>query len=614
MMDLTRLFEAPHYQKKTYPLKESIGHREPSGNWKFWSTDELLADINQLSLGLLELGVEKGDKIAIISYVNRPEWNIVDMAVQQVGGVSVPVYPTISPREYEYIFNEAEVKYCFVSLDGKGDLLEKVNASNANSLKKVFTFDKQDGANYYRDLMKDGDMSPIEAIKAKVASDDLATIIYTSGTTGNPKGVMLTHNNILSNIKDVLPHLPIVHGHKALSFLPLCHIFERTVSYCYMLSSVTINYCGTNNLGGETGELRAVKPHFFTTVPRLLEKVYEKIYNKGLELTGFKKKLFFWALSLTEDYEYDKTYGFVRNIKNAIADKLIFSKWREALGGNVVGIVTGAAPCPAKMARVFSAAGIAIREGYGLTETSPVLSVNRMEKGGAFLGSVGKVIDSVTIEIDPSAGDYGPGEGEILAKGPNIMQGYYKQPEKTAAVIDEDGWFHTGDIGKFIEDNDGNRFLKITGRKKALLKTSGGKYVAPEPIEKRFAEDFLIGQLMVVGEGKKFVSALIVPAAEALKDWCDKNGVTCSLVPKASNPELMGVSPETLSNPKVLAEFERIVKSINPEFSHIEQIKKFVLLPEPWDVSSEELTPTMKVKRRVVRQKFKPEIDGIYAG
>ncbi len=612
-MEITRLFEIPYYQQKNVPLDKAIGHRDESGNWKHWSTDEFINSANKISKGLLEIGVKKGDKIALISYTNRPEWNILDIAIQQVGAINVPVYPTISPREYEYIFNDADVKYCFVSMDGKGDLLDKVKASNAKNLKEIYTFDKVDNAPYWEDLFRDGDLSEVQKIKDSISPKDIATFIYTSGTTGDPKGVVLSHENIVSNVLAVIPIIPLDHKDVTLSFLPLCHIFERMVTYGYMGLGVTITYCGTNNLGGEEGELQAVKPHFFTTVPRLLEKVYEKIYNKGLELEGVKKKLFFWALDMTEDYEYDKKYGFVKGLKLSVADKLIFSKWREALGGNIKGIVTGAAACPAKMARVFSAAGIPIREGYGLTETSPALTINQFGPQGAYLGTVGPAVKGVTIKIDPSDGDYKEGEGEILAKGPNIMQEYYKKPEKTAEVIDADGWFHTGDIGRFIKNKSGKKFLKITGRKKALLKTSGGKYVAPEPIEKKFREDFLVEQMMVVGEGKKFVSALIVPAADAMKDWCSQNGVACTTTPLAENPDLKTISPETLKDEKVLAAFQKIVEANNPNFSHIEQIKKFVLLPNPWDVTTGELTPTMKVKRRVIREKFKSEIDGIYA-
>jgi len=613
MDEIKKLFDIPYYQLKHCPQEKALGRKTADG-WKFWSTQEFVDDANRVSRGLLKIGVQPGDKIALISYTNRPEWNVMDIGLQQVGAIGVPVYPTISPREYEYIFNDAGVKYAFVSMDGPGDLLKKVRNAKPNipTLEEIYTFDKVGDAPYWKDIFEEGDHSEVERRKAAVDPDKLATLIYTSGTTGNPKGVMLTHNNILSNVKSAGRRLPLNPGDKALSFLPLCHIFERTVSYIYIVSGASIYYTGTDNLGGETGDLQGVKPHFFTTVPRLLEKVYEKIYNKGLELTGAKKKLFFWALDMTEDYEYDKTYSGLRSIKMKVADKLIFSKWREALGGNIKGIATGAAACPAKMARVFSAAGVPIREGYGLTETSPVLTLSHFDKDGALLGTVGTVLEGVTLKIDPSDGEYREGEGEILAQGPNIMQGYYNKPEASAEVL-KNGWFHTGDIGKFVKGKNGVEYVKITGRKKALLKTSGGKYVAPEPIEKRFTEDFLISQMMVVGEGKKFVSALIVPGAEALKGWCDDNDVPCTLHPSPHNSTLSCISPETLKNEKVQAKFTEIIKEINPHFSHIEQIKKFELLPDPWDVSTEELTPTMKVKRRVVNEKFKAQIDRIYS-
>ncbi|MEM7104257.1 MAG: long-chain fatty acid--CoA ligase [Bacteroidota bacterium] len=615
-MEITRLFEVVHYQNENYPQERSLGRRDGAG-WKFWSTQEIIDTANKASFGLLEIGIQPGDKIALISYVNRPEWNIMDIAISQIGAINVPVYPTISPREYEYIFNDAEVKLCIVGLDhpqGKASLLQKVRDAQPNvpSLKSIYTFDKTDDAPYWEELFKEGDMKVLEEKKGAINPDDLATLIYTSGTTGDPKGVMLSHSNIASNVNAVLDLVPLNAGDRVLSFLPLCHIFERNVSYTYMATGVSIYYTGTDNLGGEGGDLQDVKPHFFTTVPRLLEKVYEKIYNKGLDLEGFKRKLFFWALDLTDDYEYDKRYSGLRGIKNAIADKLIFSKWREALGGNIKGIITGAAACPPKMARVFSAAGIPIREGYGLTETSPALTIGRFQPGEAMLGTVGPTLPNVTIMIDGSDGDYKEGEGEILAKGPNVMQGYYRKPEATADVMHKDGWFHTGDIGKIVTNSAGREFLKITGRKKALLKTSGGKYVAPEPIEKKFKEDFLVEQMMVVGEGKKFVSALIVPAAEAVEDWCDNNDVKCITGKSANDPDVMIVNAETLENPKIQALFENIIKNVNPNFSHIEQVKKFVLLPEPWTVETGELTPTMKIKRRVIRQKYKSVIDEIY--
>jgi long-chain acyl-CoA synthetase len=611
-MDCTRLFEIPYFQLKEFPLQKAVGGKKDK-KWEYYSIQELIDKGNQLSLGLLELGVKPGDKIASVMYKNRPEWCVLDLAVQQVGGVLVPVYPTISPSEYEYIFNDASVTFTFV---GSGDLIDKVRKAyvNVDSLKDIYTFDEQEGEKYWETLFRKGDLSEVEAIKATIKPDDLLTLIYTSGTTGNPKGVMLTHKNIMSNVAASRKLMPLTAGDSALSFLPLCHIFERMIYYLYLSSGVTVTFTGTDNLGGDDGDLRSVQPNFFTTVPRLLEKVYEKIYNKGLALTGAKKKLFFWALGLTEGYTFQKQYSGLEKIKMNIADKLIFSKWREALGGNVKGIVTGAAACPRKMAQVFSAAGIPIREGYGLTETSPVLTVNNFPLEGAMLGTVGLVLEGVTIEIDDSDKEYEfrAGEGEIIAKGPNIMKGYYNKPDKTAEVMDDNGWFHTGDIGTFIEHN-GKRFLKITDRKKELFKTSGGKYIAPTPIESTFKGDFLIEQMAVIGEKRKFTSALLVPSPDALKNWCDENGVDCKLMPHAHNPALQIISKETLENPKVQAKFEELIKHYNQEFSKIEQIKKFKLLGEPWDVSTGELTPTMKLKRRVIDKKFHDVIESIYA-
>ncbi len=601
-MAVTRLFDFIYHQKENCPQEKAFGHKI-NGEWKYYSTDQIIQMANQASCGLIKLGVQPGDKVALIVYKNRPEWVAMDIAIQQVGAINVPVYPTISPGEYEYIFNDAGVKIAFV---GQGDLYEKVNSKfhAIPTLTDIYTLDKAEGKKYWEDIFTNEGQDEVEARKAAINPSELATLIYTSGTTGNPKGVMLSHDNIVSNVRCVNDLLPLDPGDIALSFLPICHIFERSAAYSYAYSGINVVFTGTDNLGGENGDLRAVQPHFFTTVPRLLEKVYEKIYNKGLELTGMKKKLFFWALSLTDNYEFDKAPGF----KDKIADKLIFSKWREALGGNVKGILTGAAACPMKMVKVFSAAGIPIREGYGLTETSPGLTINTFEKHGAMLGTVGPAIDIITVKIDDSDGNYREGEGEILAKGPNIMMGYYNQPEKTAEVfkdINGERWFLTGDIGKIIKGAGGNEFLKITDRKKELLKTSGGKYVAPAPIENKFKEDFLIEQMMVVGEKQKFVSALIVPAPEALQNWCENNGVKWTS---------MG---DAIKNPNVIAQYQKCIDGFNPEFSHIEQIKKFALLNTTWDAVKEdgskaELTPTMKLKRRVILEKYQGAIDGIY--
>lgn len=606
-MEPTRLCDLIHHQAANFPLQRAFGHRV-DGEWKYYSTQEIIDLGNKVSRGLLKLGVKKGDRIGVAVTQNRPEWTILDVGIQQIGAINVPVYATITTEDYTYIFNDSEAKYCFV---GGGDLYEKVKAAQVHvpSLKEVYSFDKKEGQAFWETIFAEDGQAEVDALRAQIKPEELATIIYTSGTTGVPKGVMLSHDNIISNIMAGKGAFPFVAGDTVLSFLPICHIYERVVIYLYTLFGVSVAFTGTDNLGGEQGDLMAVKPHFFTTVPRLLEKVYERIYNKGLELTGLKKKLFFWALKLTEDYHYEfKPKGW-KAIQWKIADKLIFSKWRAALGGNLKGITTGAAACPRRIAQVFSAAGIPIREGYGLTETSPVITLNLFEPGGALLGSVGPVIDRVEVLIDESDGIFRPGEGEILAYGPNVMMGYYNKPEATAAVmktINGKTWFCTGDVGKMVDGPGGRKYLQITDRKKELLKTSGGKYVAPTPIESKFRENFLIEQMMVIGEQRKFVSALIVPAEPALKDWCDGNQVEWTTF------------PEMLQHPKVLDKFQSIVDAINPSFSHIDQIKKFRLLDKAWepvksDGTEAELTPTMKLKRRVILEKYKTEIEDIYA-
>jgi long-chain acyl-CoA synthetase len=606
-MQATRLFDYINKQFDEGTLEKFAGNKTEQG-WKFYSTSEVIMLSRKLASGLIDLGVEKGDKIGIVVYKNRPEWLITDLAIQYIGAIGVPMYPTISSREYEYIMNEAEVKVCFI---GTGDLYDKVSAAQAhvNSLKHIICFDKQGGRPFWLDYMNDTNLELVEKISQTVQSEDLATIIYTSGTTGNPKGVMLSHQNIISVVESCCELLPVRKGDRVLSFLPLCHIFERAVLYVYTSIGAEIYFTGTDNLGGESGDLVAVKPNFFTTVPRLLEKVYEKIYNKGMALTGLKKKLFFWALNLTDDFEHDKTYTGLEGLKRKIADKLIFSKWRAALGDNVKSIATGAAACPAKIARVFSAAGITITEGYGLTETSPVLTLNHYYGGSNKIGTVGVPLEMCDIVIDRSEGDYNEGEGEIIAAGPNIMMGYYKQPQQTEEVFKKYNgktYFRTGDIGTFVDGPNGQKYLKITDRKKELLKTSGGKYVAPAPIESLLKEDFLIENVMVVGDHKKFVSAIIVPSQDALKAWCEEHHVEWTSL------------DDIIHNDTVLSRYQHAIDKINVNFSHIEQIKKFALIPTTWeatrnDGTESELTPTMKLKRRVILSKFADAIDKLYA-
>ena len=569
----------------------------------------MVALVNRLSAGLLGLGLKPGDKVATVVHKTLPDWVALDFALLQIGVLNVPMYPTISAREYNYILNESEAQYCVV---GEEDLYNKVRQAKATApgLKEIFTFFRHPEARSWETLMApaDADLSEVARLKQNIRLDDLATLIYTSGTTGNPKGVMLTHRNISFNVETMRNNMPLSPGQRGLSFLPVSHVFERVVVYAYTAYGASVTFVGTDNLGGETGDLRAVQPHFFTAVPRLLEKVYDKIYGKGLELRGLKRALFFWALGLTDDWAFDKTYSLWKRFQWRIAQKLIFSKWRAALGGHIRGIITGASACPERILRIFNAAGIPVREGYGLTEIAPGIAFSRFEPGGAMLGAVGPMLEGVTVRIDQSEGDR-PGEGEILAHSPGVMEGYYKQPDKTAEMIryiDGKRWLATGDVGTLVDGPGGQKFLKITDRKKELLKTSGGKYVAPTPIESRFKEHHLVEQVMVVGENLKFVSALIVPAQEGLQDWCAKHDISWTSL------------PDMIRHPKVVERYQMLVDRVNPYFGQSEQIKKFALLPTTWeplkaDGSEAELTPTLKLKRRVILQKFSKEILDMYA-
>jgi long-chain acyl-CoA synthetase len=606
-MEISRVFDFIYYQLKNYPQPRAFGHRH-EGKDIYYSTQEFVDAVNKVSRGLLQLGLQKGDTVGLVSVKNRPEWCIMDVAMLQIGVISIPVYPTISPREYEYIFNDAAIKYCFV---GENEVYVKVKNAQANvpSLREIYTFDTIDGAANWSSVFNDTlALSNLEIIKESIRPEDLATIIYTSGTTGEPKGVMLSHDNIVSNAIASMSVIPITAGDPALSFLPLCHIFERVCSHAYMYSGAQVTFAGTDNLGGDSGDLKRVKPAFFTTVPRLLEKIYDKLYNKGLELTGAKRAIFFWALKQTDSFEYDQEKSGLGGLKHKIADKLIYSKWREALGGNIKGIVVGASACPVKIQRTFSCAGIPIREGYGLTEASPGIAIGRFEKGGAMLGTIGVAVDGVEIMIDSTGGDYREGEGEILSSGRNTMQGYYKKQDKTDEMIvfiDGKKWLRTGDVGKLVDGPNGKKFLKITDRKKELLKTSGGKYVAPAPIESLFKEHYLIEQVMVLGENQKFVSALIVPAVEALEDWCKKRNIAWTSL------------EEVIANEQVNAKYQEVIAKFNPQFNHVEQVKKFLLISKPWeavkaDGTVAELTPTLKLKRRVIMDKYAREIEEIY--
>lgn len=592
------LFDLLPYAKEKYNLPDQLACKK-DGKWITYSHDDFIRITDHLGYGLLADGLEQGDRVAIIS-MNRPEWNFVDMACVKAGFITVPMYPTLGTKDYEFILNDAEVKVVFVE---NAEILAKVKEVQPRvpSLKKIYSFNEMAEVLHWKACLHQGEEHPqpekLRDIQSRIQPSDLFTIIYTSGTTGVPKGVMLSHNNIVSNIKSaskIFPEGKTAYT-KALSFLPLCHIFERMVAFAYMYLGISIYYAESMDTIGEN--LKEVKPHYFTTVPRLLEKVYDKIVAKGQELTGLKKKLFFWALNLGLRYELHHANGFWYHAQLALANKLIFSKWREALGGNVQFIFSGAAALQPRLARVFTAAGIIVLEGYGLSETSPVVTANRIEEENRMFGTVGVPIDNVEIKIDTSDGDYRPGEGEICVKGPNVMVGYYKRPDLTAEVIDKDGWFHTGDVGMIIN----GRFLKITDRKKEVFKTSGGKYVAPQPMENKFKESIYIEQVMVLGENRKFPSALIVPAWDALKKWADTNGITYS-----NNQEL-------IDNPSVRALYQSEIDKYNAEFGSWEQVKKFELIPNDWSVDGGEMTPTLKLRRKPIMEKYSALVEKMYA-
>jgi long-chain acyl-CoA synthetase len=588
--EITRLFDFPYYQLETYNLKKAFSTKY-NGKWESISSQEYVDKSNQLSRGLLKLGIQPNDKIAVISTTNRTEWNICDIGILQTGAQNVPIYPTISKEDYEYVLNHSGAIYCFVS---DITILEKLNQIKGNTkLKGIFTFDDITDENSWKEILELGkdinNQDEVEARKNAVKPEDLATLIYTSGTTGRPKGVMLSHGNVVSNVITSEESVPLEKGKdRALSFLPVCHVFERMILYLYQ-------YCGTEIYFAEgieklTENAQDIKPNVMTAVPRLYEKIYDKIILKGQELTGIKKKLFFWAVNLGLRYEPYGANGWWYEKQLGLARKLIFSKWQAVLGGELKMMVSGASALQQRLTRIFAAAGMPIMEGYGLSETSPVTSVNFIEangKKGFRVGTVGRVISGVEVKIAEN--------GEILIKGPNIMQGYYKDTEKTAEVI-KDGYFHSGDKGEI--DKDG--FLKITGRTKEMFKTSGGKYVVPPLLEGELKQSLFIEQVMVVGENEKMPAAIIQPNFEYLKDWTKENNISYN-----SNEEL-------ITNEKVVAEITKAVNFCNKSFGNWEQIKRFELTPDEWTIDGGHLTPTMKMKREVIKKVYQDLYDKIY--
>lgn len=596
MKDYTRLFDILYYQNANYPQPDAFGYKA-NGEWKKVSTQEIIDTGNRVSLSLLKLGVKPDDKIALVSN-NRPEWNIVDLGVLQTGAVLVPVYPTITEHEYKFIFNDAEIKYVFVSDKNLAAKISHIK-NDIPTLKDIFTFEKTDGFTSFTEFLELGngtDLNEVEKIKSSVSPLSLATIIYTSGTTGNPKGVMLSHNNIVSNVKAVLPVLPLDETKRVLSFLPLCHIFERVVVYVYMARGVSVYYA--ESMESIADNLKEVKPNFFTSVPRLLEKVYIKLQGAAANLDGWKKTLYNNALDFANNFSSEKEYSLGDKLKRALYDKLIYKKWREALGGNCEGIVTGAAALNPLLARVFTCAGIPVMEGYGQTESSPVISINPFDINRIKFGTVGIPIEGCEVKLDHREG-MAEGEGEIWAKGPNVMMGYYKRPDITAETV-VDGWLKTGDVGTFVEYR-GAKYIKITDRVKELFKTSGGKYIAPQQLENKMKEIPYVEQIMVVGESRNFVSALIIPNFLNLTEWCLKHGVA------AKTPA------EMVKNAEVQKLFRDAIDEKNKNFGQWETIKKFELMETEWSIDGGELTPTMKVKRKVVLEKYKDLIEKMYS-
>jgi long-chain acyl-CoA synthetase len=589
MITIKRLFDFPYYQLENYNLPDALVTKQ-DGAWVKTSTQEYIDKANAISRALLRMGVQKNDKIAIISSNNRTEWHIMDAGILQTGAQNVPIYPTITEEDYEYILNHSEAMYVFVS---DIEILTKIKNIKANvpSLKDIYSFNKIEGCKNWNELLQLGEdisnQDAVEERKNNVKEDDLATIIYTSGTTGRPKGVMLSHKNIVSNVLDSSDRIPFEPGvSRALSFLPICHIYERMVTYIYQFYGCSI-YFG-ESIEKISDNIKEISPSVMTGVPRLIEKVYEKIIAKGTELTGIKKKLFFWAIEIGLKYEPYGINGFWYELQLKLARKLIFSKWKAGLGGKLDLIVNGSAALQPRLARIFAAAEIYIMEGYGLSETSPVISVNDFRNKGFKIGTAGRIINNVEVKIAE--------DGEILCKGPNVMLGYYKDPEKTAEAI-IDGYFHTGDIGNV----DKNGFLSITDRKKEMFKTSGGKYIAPQLIENAMKQSRFIEQIMVIGDGEKMPAAFIQPSFEFVKEWEKLHGI-----------EVGKTNEEIIANPQVIARIQEEIDQLNTKFGHWEQIKRFELTPDIWSIDGGHLTPTLKLKRKIIKEIYKNLYAKIY--
>jgi len=583
-----RTFDLLELYRNDYQHLESVLNGKDGGDWYGYSAKEYVQNTDHMSFGLLALGIKKGDVVATITN-NRPEWNFVDLGLAQIGAVHLPIYPTIGVDEYQYIFEHSEAKIIFV---GDKNLYEKVRSlvDQIDTLKEIFSFDKIDSIRHWTDIIKLGKEYPnkeeLQILKTSVNEDDLATLIYTSGTTGVPKGVMLSHRNLVSNFTTHAHNHNHGAGAKSISFLPLCHILERTINYHYQYKGIGIYYVAS--MGTIINTLKEIKPNLFSTVPRLLERIYDGIINKGKELTGIKKVLFFWAVRLGDHFDYGKKFPWWYNLERKIADKLIYSKWRAVMGGNVDLIISGGAALQPRIGRVLGVAGINALEGYGLTETSPVIAVSNLATGEIRVGTVGPILPGIDMKLTD--------DGEITCKGPNVMLGYYKAPELTREIIDEEGYLHTGDVGELIE----GKYLKITDRKKEIFKLSSGKYIAPQMIENKLKESIFIEQAMVIGENQKFASALIVPSFSYIENWCKQVGIQ------------VDGNDDIIRNTEVVRKVQEEVKAINKTLGVYEEIKRYRLVNDEWTPESGDLSPTLKLKRKVIYQKYEQVINEIF--
>lgn len=587
-MEIKRLFDLLYNYKENWTDRTDVLAGKDNGAWIKYSIDDFIGNVNNISYGLLALGIEKGDKIASIT-LNRPEWNFIDMGIQQIGAIHVSIYPTISDSDYEYVLNHAQVKYIFVS---GIEMYRRINhiLPRVPSLLGIYTFNNLQGFQHIGELMelgrKNSDPLKLQNLKDSITENDIPTIIYTSGTFGNPKGVVLTHKNILSNVKFVAAVPPQGPGSRVMSLLPICHIYERMLNYLYIYKGYTIYYC--DNIAVVGDYIREVQPTIVCVVPRLLEKIYDKIVNTGSKLKGIKRTIFYWALNLGHHYEMYGAKGWWYNVKLSIARKLVFSKWKQGLGNNLDLIVSGGAALQPRLGRIFWAAGFRVLEGYGLTETSPVISVSTLDPKCVKFGTVGPILKGLEVKI--------AADGEILSRGPCVMKEYYREPELTVEAIDTEGWFHTGDIGEI--DNGG--LLKITGRKKEIFKTSFGKYIAPQIIENKFKESPFIDNIMVVGENQKFAGALIVPDFNHLKNWCEEKGIAYT------------TNEEMLEMQHIRLRFAKEILKYNEHFGDTEKIKSYELIKTDWTIESGELTATLKLKRTFLSSKYLKEIDILF--